>query len=147
VREIRPWLLVGRYAETLDLAGLVGAQVGAMLQLADPALQPGIAHLFLPLEDGAPIPPARLRAGVDFARAQRELGRRVLVACGAGISRSTAFCIGSLAEAEGLTLRDAALAVRRAHPGGVPHMALWESLCAHFGEQIGYLEMLHMGEL
>ena len=78
--------------------------------------------------------------------AQRAAGQVVLVACGAGISRSTTFAIAALKEAEQLTLRDAAQIVRRAHPGGMPHLALWESLCTTYDEQIDYLDLLRMHE-
>jgi protein-tyrosine phosphatase len=62
---------------------------------------------------------------VDYVLAQRAAGKAVLVACGAGISRSTSFAIAALKEAEGLTLLGAAREVRRLHPAGLPHMALY----------------------
>lgn len=141
---IRSWLLIGRYAETLDLPLLNGQQIGAMLQLADPVPQPGVVHRYLNIDDGVPLKPAMLRQGVDFIHTQQAGGQRVLVACGAGISRSTAFAIAALKETEQLTLREAAGITRRAHPNGMPHYALWESLCEYYGEQIDYLELLRI---
>lgn len=60
MHAIRPWLLVGRYADTCDRPRLLAAGVGAMLQLAEAVPQPGIASLHLAVDDGAPIPPAAL---------------------------------------------------------------------------------------
>jgi protein-tyrosine phosphatase len=77
---------------------------------------------------------ALLRHGADFVVAHREAGQTVMVACGAGTSRSTSFAIAALKEAESYTQREAAHVVRRAHPGGMPHVALWESLCAYYAE-------------
>jgi hypothetical protein len=86
--NIRPWLLSGKYRETLD----------------------------------------------NELLAQRAAGKTVLVACGAGISRSTSFAIAALKEAESLPLLAAAREVRKLHPDGLPHMALWSSLCLHYQE-------------
>ncbi len=144
--RIRPWLLIGRYAETCDQPLLIANAIGAMLQLAEPIAQPGIAQLYLPVEDGLPLEPALLRRGVDFVLAQRAAGQNVLVACGAGISRSTSFAIAALKEAEVVPLREAARIVRRAHPMGMPHPALWESLCAYYGEPVAYLDLIRMAE-
>lgn len=144
--RICPWLLIGRYTETCDRVLLRTYQIGAVLQLAEPIKQPGIAQLSLSVEDGLSIDPALLRRGVDFVLAQHAAGQRVLVACGAGISRSTSFAIAALKEAEVLPLREATLIVRRAHPTGMPHLALWEALCAYYGEPVAYLDLLRMAE-
>jgi len=129
--EIRPWLLVGGYAETREPALLAVRGVGAMLQLAEPVLQPGIASLFLAVDDGAPIPAAALRDGMAFVRAARGAGQTVLVACGAGVSRSVAFAAAALTEAEGLGVLNAVRAVRARHPAAQPHYRLLASLFAY----------------
>lgn len=143
---VRPWLLIGRHRETLDQELMERAGVGALLHLAAPVEPPGVVTLHLPIEDGEPIDGEELRRGVAFVLAQREAGRQVLVACGAGISRSTAFAIAALKEAEGLPLLVAAQEVRRAHPNGLPHMALWSSLCMHYQEPDDYLALIRATE-
>jgi protein-tyrosine phosphatase len=143
---IRPWLLIGKYRETIDYDLLAGAQVGALLHLAAQVEPPGITTRYLPVEDGEPLDAATLRRGVDFVLAQRGAGKIVLVACGAGISRSTSFAIAALKEAEGLGLLDAARQVRRLHPAGLPHMALWSSLCAYYGEPDDYMALIRSAE-
>jgi hypothetical protein len=68
---VRPWLLVGKLAETLNLDLLNYMGVGAMLQLCQEVTQPGIVSRFLPVEDGEPLPcPVLLSDGVRFIRAQ-----------------------------------------------------------------------------
>jgi protein-tyrosine phosphatase len=143
---IRPWLLIGKYRETIDHDLLARSGVGALLHLAARVEPPGITTLYLPIEDGEPLDAATLRRGVDFVLAQRAAGKTALVACGAGISRSTTFAIAALKEVEGLSLLEAARAVRRIHPGGLPHMALWSSLCAYYGEPDDYMALIRTAE-
>jgi hypothetical protein len=99
---VRDWLLVGKLRDTLHTPLLREYGVGAVLQLCREVTQPDdIASLFLPgVEDGEPLPPAKLDAGVAFIRQQRAAGRTVLVACGAGISRSVSFTVAALHEEE-----------------------------------------------
>ena len=139
---IRPWLLVGKYTETLDRALLAASGVGAMLQLAEAVPQAGVASLYVEVDDGAPIPPAALVEGLAFVREARERGHTVLVACGAGTSRSVAFAAAALKEAEGMGVLDAVRAVQSRHPGARPHYRLLESLCAHFGEAASTAELV-----
>jgi hypothetical protein len=124
---------MGSHAETRDAALLAARGVGAMLQLAGPVAQPGVESCYVAVDDGAPVPPAALREGLAFVRAAARAGRTVLVACGAGVSRSAAF---------------AAAAVRARHPAAMPHYALLASLCAHFGEAATAAELARawMGE-
>jgi Dual specificity phosphatase, catalytic domain len=142
MQMIRPWLAIGSFRDRQDLALLRANQIGAMLQLAGQIEHPGITSLYLPIEDGEPVSQGTLARGVAFVLAQRAAGVRVLVACGAGISRSTTFAIAALKQAEGLALLDAAREVRRLHPDGMPHHALWASLCAHYREPVSYLDLV-----
>jgi predicted protein tyrosine phosphatase len=141
---IRPWLLVGKYAETQDLTLLQSTGIGAMLQLAEDAPQAGILSLYLSVEDEAPIPVASLKSGLAFVREQKSLGRTVLIACGAGISRSATFAVATLKEEEGLDLLEAYREVKARHPMALPHPELWKSLCAYYGEPVPYLQVMRM---
>lgn len=131
--EIRPWLFIGRYANTADLALLRHHQIGAMLQLAAPLNMPGIERLYLPVDDGVPVAADLLTQGVAFVRERKAAGLNVLVACGAGISRSTTFAVGVLHEEESLDLYDAYRDICEKHPHALPHPSLWQSLCKHYG--------------
>lgn len=139
---IRPWLYVGKFSETQDDVMLRRRGIGAMLQLADSVRQPGIPSLYVPVEDGEPLPQDMLRMGVEFVRLEKALGRNVLIACGAGISRSATFTIAALKEEEALSLLDAFQQVRARHPEAMPHPALWKSLCEYYGEDVPYAKLL-----
>jgi hypothetical protein len=130
---IREWLFIGKFRETRDRKLLDELQIGAMLQLAETVRQPGIESLYLPVDDGVPIPSDLLRQGIDFISDQRAQGHRVLVACGAGISRSTAFALAALSEVENLSLLDAFREICKRHPEAMPAPALWDSLFAYYG--------------
>ena len=141
--RIRPWLYVGKYSETLDLRLLSANGIDAVLELAELVEQPGIACLYVRVEDGEPLPPERLREGMAFVRANVEEGNRVLIAYGAGISRSVAFAVAALRELEGKGLLDALRSVAQRHPQAMPHPAIWRSLCAYYGESIPFVDTLN----
>lgn len=144
MHSIRPWLAIGAYRATTNVALLRAHGITAMLQLAEDVPQPGIHTLYLPVDDGQPLAPALLERGVAFVRTEQQRGGVVLVACGAGISRSAAFATAALKEVEGHTLLEAFRLIKQAHPDALPHMALWDSLCQYYGEAIPFLTMLQL---
>jgi protein-tyrosine phosphatase len=139
---IRSWLYIGKYRETVSRSLLAVNRIQAMLQLAELVEQPGITSLYLPVEDVEPIPPLLLSQGVAFVREHKREGRRVLVACGAGINRSCAFAVATLKEEEGLNLLDAFREVKRKHSEAMPHQPVWESLCNYYQEDVPYRALL-----
>ena len=143
---IRPWLLVGKLRDTLHADVLRGQGVGAMLQLCRAVPQPGIEALFLDVEDGEALPEGALARGVSFVREQKADGRNVLVACGAGISRSVTFAVASLHEEEGLGLLDTYRQVRLVHTDARPHPVLWRCLCEHCGEDVPFVDLFRKAE-
>ena len=142
--QIRPWLFIGGYRDTKHLAYLQFKSITAMLQLAERVAQPEIVSLYLPVEDLAPISSAHIRQGLDFIREQKDKGNRILVACGAGMNRSSAFSAAALKEAESLTLFEAFKEVKRCHPESMPHQPVWDSLCEYYKESIPYLEVMRI---
>ena len=136
MQRIRPWLWIGSFRGTRDLAQLQANGIGAMLQLAAEEPHATITTLHLAVEDGEPLDGPTLRRGLEFVARSRALSRVVLIACGAGISRSAAFCVAALKEAEGSSLPAAFAVVRSAHPVAAPHPALWRSLGQYFGEPV-----------
>ena len=142
--QIRPWLFIGGYRDTLNLAYLQWESISAMLQLAELVTQPNIVSLYLPVEDLAPLSSDHIRRGVDFIREHRAKGNRVLVACGAGMNRSSAFSAAALKEEEGLSLFEAFREVKRFHPESMPHQPVWESLCSYYDELTPYLEVMRI---
>jgi len=139
---IRPWLYVGKYSETQEEWLLRSCQIGAMLQLDEAVELPGVASLFLPVEDGEPLQPEMLRQGLQFVETQRSWGHNVLIACGAGVSRATTFAIAALKEEEKLSLLDAVREVHARHQEALPHPELWKSLCLFYGEDLSLMQML-----
>jgi len=139
---IRHWLYIGKYRDTLNPNLLSMHKIGAILEMAEPVAYPTIATLYLPVEDGVPLPQHFLRQGIDFILTAKGQERRVLVACGAGISRSVAFAVAALKEAEGLSLLEALRLIHTHHAEALPHPALWESLCDYYREDISLHEML-----
>jgi protein-tyrosine phosphatase len=142
--QIRPWLFIGNYRDTLQNSYLHAKSIKAMLQLAGEVEQPGILSLYLPVEDFAPLRFDLLEQGITFIREQKELGHRVLVACAAGISRSSSYCTAAIMDDEGLGLFDAFKQVKKAHPESLPHEPVWESLCKFYGEKISYLDVMRL---
>src|ERR1041384_2297337 len=116
--QIRPWLFIGSYLDTKNLSYLTFKSIRAMLQLAEKVEQPGIISLYLPVEDLAPISSEHIRMGLDFIKEHKVQENRVLVACGAGMNRSSAFSAAILKEEENLTLFEAFKQVKYCHQIG-----------------------------
>jgi len=142
--QIRPWLFIGSIRDTLNNNYLAYKSIQAMLQLAAKVEQPGITSLYLPVEDFAPLQFELLKKGVAFIREQKRLDHRILVACGAGINRSSSFCTAAVKEEEGLSLFEAFKEVKRKHPESMPHEPVWESLCEYYNETIPYLDVMRI---
>ncbi len=94
------------------------------------------------VEDGEPLSEKLLRSGVDFIIKNKEAERKVLVARGAGISRSTVFAIASLKEIENKSLLDAYQVVKQHHLETMPHPSLWKSLCNYYNEDVSFSELM-----
>ena len=139
--QIRPWLFIGKYRETRDFPLLSSRGISAMLLLAELVEHDGICSYYLAVEDGEPLSRDLLKAGIDFVVAKREREETILIACGAGISRSAAYAIAALKEIEGLSLVDAFQVVKNAHPEAMPHPTIWNSLCDYFGEPVPWHEI------
>lgn len=140
--QIRPWLYIGSIRDTLNKSYLSYKSIGAMLQLAAKVDQSGIVSLYLPVEDFEPLNYELLKTGIAFVREQKKLGVRILVACGAGINRSSSYCTAILKEEESLGLFDAFKEVKYKHPEAMPHEPVWESLCKYYNETVPYLDVM-----
>jgi hypothetical protein len=142
MHTIRPWLCVGSYRDSLDGDLLRANRIGALLNLESMVRHPGVASLYLPVEDAAPLPPDTLRQGMEFVRTARLVDTTILIACAAGISRSVAFACAALVEQEGLDLLAAYRAVRAAHRQALPHHLLWGSLCSYYAQPVAYQQVV-----
>ena len=142
--EIRAWLYIGKYRDTLDKKYLDFKRIQSMLQLAGPINQQNINSLYLPVEDLEPTAHHLIRQGVDFILAEKEKGNKILVACGAGMNRSTAFCMAALKEVEGLSLLGAFKEIKRRRPESMSHKPVWESFCSYYNETTPYFEIMKL---
>jgi len=142
--QIRPWLFIGSYRDTRNLSYLKLRAIGAMLQLAEKVEHSNIVSLYIPVEDLAPISSDHIREGIGFIKEQKAKGNRILVACGAGINRSSAFSAAALKEEEGLTLFESFKEVKQRHPEAMPHQPVWESLCKYYNETAPYFDVIRL---
>ncbi len=90
--EVAPGVFVGNFIAASEATRLGFNAVLNMAEELTPTFDPeaNIVYRKLPCRDGAvhPILPDFLSTGVDWVRAQRQQGRRVLINCRAGIGRS-----------------------------------------------------------
>ena len=142
MNEIRPWLFIGNYNDTQNKNALDFNSIRAMLQLAAPVKQIGIASLYLQVNDMSPVKHELIKQGVEFALAEKKIGNKILVSCAAGVNRSSGFCIAILKESEGLSLLDAFKEVKKSRPQVMPHELVWTSLCSYYREDTPYLDLM-----
>ena len=142
MNSVRPWLFVGKFRDTLNPNYLKANNIEAMLQFAELVEYPGILACHLAVEDGVPLTPVDFQRGLNFILEQHQQDKKVLIACGAGISRSVIFTIAALRETEGTALLGAYQEIVNAHIEALPHPVLWKSLCAFYQEDIPYIQVL-----
>lgn len=142
--EIRPWLFIGKYRDIFNKNYLDMKSIQAILQFAEQVEMDGINTLFLPVDDMRHTPHQLIRRGVDFILEEKDKDHKILVACGAGVNRSAAFCMAALKEVEGLSLPEAYKEVRRYHPESLPHKTVWESFCNYYDETTSYLDIMRL---
>ncbi len=136
MNKVTEWLYVGSVRDLDDQDRLQAEGIGAILSLAWPVYDSDMAVRHDPFDDGTPIPDEVLLNGVAFVRQQRAVGRKVLIACSAGISRSPSVAIAVLHEIERIPLVDAFRLVLGSVHGAYPDQALWTSLCHYYGEWV-----------
>lgn len=141
---IRPWLYIGNYNDTQNKNLLDIHSIKSVLQLAAPVKLPSIQLLYIPVRDMSPISAAHFREGMDFVLAEKEKGNKILIACAAGVNRSSAFCIAALKETERTPLLEAFKEVRKNHSIAMPQEFAWESLCRYYKEDISYIEVMRV---
>lgn len=144
---IRPWLYTGNYADTQDRAYLEENGVEAMVQLFRPAEHDGIPSLYIPTLDGYPILISDLETGLAFIRENFEQNKRILIACGSGVSRSSLFAVAALCVIEDLSMADAFWQVRQANPRAMPDQIQWNSVASYFGEASEFWDIWRDAEL
>ena len=127
-------LAVGSREDAENSAALADYGIDAVLSLV-PLARPAavVRQLSLALPDRVALPGALIDEAVDFLLDQTARGRRVLVHCEMGISRSPSIAAAYLHLAQGVDLYEALCLVRAARPIVEPHPTLIASLLTHFG--------------
>jgi protein-tyrosine phosphatase len=138
-------LALGSRREALDPAVIEREGVEAILTVYEDGEPEGsfsVPHLLhLHVRDGKPLPPDVLRRGTAFVREQHAAGRKVLVACALGISRSPTFVAACLHEG-GMDLREAFATILQRRRQVLPHPALLRSLVECYGGDCSVEELL-----
>ena len=129
--KIRDWLYIGNWRDAADGDYLRSEGIKAILNLVEQTRHDGIILKYLPVDDGEYLKQADLSTGLWFLKLQYKENNPVLVNCGAGISRSSTFCMAILMEVEGLSLYEAYREVKRHHSQAQPHPKLAVSLAQY----------------
>lgn len=95
----------------------------------------------MPHPDGEPISDERMTRHIKFITDEIDAGRKVLVVCGAGISRSSTAVLAYLVST-GMSLPDAYRLLKSRHPIADPNPALWDSLLKYFKLRYTPMEVL-----
>ncbi|MCL4876708.1 MAG: dual specificity protein phosphatase family protein [Anaerolineae bacterium] len=138
LNRINDWLSIGNYRVTMDVGLLLKHNVGAILELAERVEHAGIITLYLHVNDGEYLHHDIIAQGAAFIKAQHREGKHILVACGAGRSRSVTFGMAALKEISGFTLLQAYHTIYDQHPLALPHMNLLRALCDYYHEESEY---------
>ena len=135
MNEVLDWLYVGPVKDAENYDKLKAAGIEAVLTLAWPIQHPDdIAVKRVYFEDGEPIPDEVFYEALSFVRQQRRLGRKILIACSAGISRSPTIAIAVLHELEGYPLVEAFRTVLAKVHIAYPRPETWNSVCRFYGQ-------------
>jgi protein-tyrosine phosphatase len=142
VQQIRDWLYIGKYRDTIYRQAVDTAGITAMLQLAAEVPYKDLSICYIEMDDGVFAPKTTFERGLAFIREQKAAGKKILVACGAGISRSSTFCMAALMEHEQRDLWDAYREVYAKHPAASPHYELLRALFAYHGVERDILDIV-----
>lgn len=130
---VAPSVAIGSLADASSELVRRGNGIEAVLSLLETVHSFGPHHARMPIRDGERIPADLARAAVDFIAAQIKAGRKVLVHCQMGMSRSPAIVAGYLSSYGGMTLEASLEWVCRHRTVAAPHPVLVDSLYEIFG--------------
>jgi protein-tyrosine phosphatase len=124
LREVIPdKLWIGNAADARNVTDVLGLGIAAIVDLAieeQPIQFPrDVVYCRFPLIDGAGNHPAILRAAIEMTANFIASETPMLVACGAGVSRSPAIVAAATAKTERITLADALGKVAAGEPHDV----------------------------
>ncbi len=142
MNKIRDWLYIGNHLDLHDVIEKGHDEIDCILNLVENKTTNLESYLFIDIDDGVPINNINLFNGIEFILNQYQQNKKILIACGAGVSRSATFCVLALKEIEKLSLIDALKVVKEKRKKALPHPALWKSVCEAYDEAFNYNEVL-----
>lgn len=132
---VAPALAVGSLAEAANEACRRANGIDAVLSLVEVDFRLGQYHATLPMRDGEPLSPDAVATAVAFIDRQLRAGRKVLVHCQMGLSRSPAIAAAYLCACAGMRIGTALEWVCHHRVAAVPHPVLVDSLHRIYGGQ------------
>ncbi|NEV63926.1 dual specificity protein phosphatase family protein [Thiorhodococcus minor] len=123
---------VGAREDALSADALAEAGIDFVLSLVLDMETPGVRQVRLEVRDREPLSTWTMARAVELIAAEVDAGRRVLVHCHMGLSRSPAIVLCYLRERCGMTMRDALRALKQARPQSMPHPALLASIIGYY---------------
>lgn len=135
---VRGHLAVGSRGCAEDRATLLDYDIGAILSLT--ATVPGrkLPHCTVEIQDRHPLPDGVIQKCVEFIDYHKHRGKRVLVHCEMGISRSPTICACYLYERGGMSLEEAHFHIKIQHPKAEPHPALLASINDYYKDKYNH---------
>ncbi len=130
-------LLVGSRVDACNSDLLKQQGVDVLLSLASIARPEGVrVQMQLDVRDRIPLPDEMIGQAMDFLHSQLQSGRRVMVHCEMGISRSPALVASYLHQFENLSLDAAISHIQAVRPQAEPHPELVASLHAYHQRRV-----------
>lgn len=128
---------------------LIAARIDFVLSLAPDVEVEGPRQVFLPVADREPMSGALIEQAVRLIDTEISAGRRVLIHCSQGISRSPAIAVCYLYQCHEMSVSSALEMVRRARPQAAPHPALLASIVEYYDSDwpSGYLVPVSPGSV
>lgn len=133
---------VGSREDALSADALAEAGIDFVLSLVLDVEVPGVRQVQLDVQDREPLPTWTMARAVELIADEVDAGRRVLVHCHMGLSRSPAIVLCYLRERCGTSTKEAVRALKRARPQVMPHPALLASIIDHYDGAPGDLQPL-----
>lgn len=129
---VTPSLAVGACQDAADSRARALHGIGTVISLMPMDFTAGEHHVTLPVTDRQPIAPDTIRRITALIHREVGAGRKVLLHCQMGISRSPALAACYLHEYAGYSLDAAIAQIRQVRMIAEPHPVLLTSIAAHY---------------
>lgn len=125
-------LAIGGLEDVQSEEALREQGIDFVLSLAPDVALNGIRQEFVRISDREALPDEAIERAVHLIEKEIVLGRRVLIHCNKGISRSPAIAICYLTQCLEMSVPKALALVRRMRPQAMPHPALLGSVVDYY---------------